>query len=431
MAVPGSKSATQRALLAAALARGTSRIRNALSAEDPQVLADALRALGASILASADGTLVVTGLGGLPRAQAPVSFDLRENGTAWRMLAAVVGLGRGQFRLDGRGRLPERPLGDLRSALAEAGAVVEFAGRVGCVPCQITGCDWRGVPAEFQLSVRDTSQGASGLLLALAAAGQPAVVQILGGAGNGYLRLTLQALVAFGANVVSAEVGADLVVSLLSMAPLVATQVVVPGDASAATFLMAAAVVTRSRVCITGLQPDDPHPDLGLCQDLARVGVRSEWTADGLLVTGADRRGGGGEFAGLDARPDAVPALVAALASCPGTWRLTGLGRLRSKESDRLAALVGGLQQFGVPARVLDADLELVGGGPMAGPVPRIDACGDHRIAMAFSVLALGRDGGGEIQGAGCVAKSWPGFFAALPQAVPGAVVTPVAGPAS
>jgi 3-phosphoshikimate 1-carboxyvinyltransferase len=197
---------------------------------------------------------------------------------------------------------------------------------------------------------------------------------------------------------------------------------------------MALAVVRRSTLQVRGLVRGDPHPDLALLEDLATIGLQYDWQGDGTLRL--DGRGvvGSGErrvFTELGARPDAVVPLAIALASVPGTHELRGLGNLRNKESDRLAALAENLRRAGVATLVVGDDLMVdgteLGRLPVGSEPAVIEVANDHRIAMGFSVLATARAGGLRIGEPGSVAKSWPGFFAALVAACPGCSV--VEGP--
>ncbi|MBP7676667.1 MAG: 3-phosphoshikimate 1-carboxyvinyltransferase [Thermoanaerobaculia bacterium] len=393
--IPGSKSLTNRALVAAALAPGRSELVDPLDCDDTRVLAAALGALGATVRRGARSWIVEGPLTGAPGGERTI--DVGPAGTPARFLLALLAALPGRFVLDGSPRMRERPMQPLVEALASLGARIEPLGREGFLPLRVEG----GTLGTGTLSIRSdvSSQFVSALLLASPAVAGGLDVRSAGRAASGaYVELTRQVLAVF------APEGRPT-----------PARYAVPADDSAACFPIAGALVSRGRVEIEGLDPASAQPDAVFRRWAADAGGTLRWEGTGeeavLVVEGSARRG---VEADVDPAPDAALPLAALVAFARGASRLRGVARLREKESDRLAAAEDLLVRAGAEARVEAESGEeslLVDG--LAGQPVRADfrAWGDHRVAMAAAVLALALPEGSTLDDPGVVSKSYPAFW--------------------
>lgn len=410
--VPASKSLTNRALATAALARGTSDLRNPLHADDTRLMAGAVETLGMPVEQREDAWLVHGSGGSIPADGA--SLHLGNAGTAMRFLTPVVALGRGRFVLDGTERMRERPMGDLLDALNSLGVRARSINGNGCPPVEIDADGLAG--GEVTLRGGISSQFLSGLLLASPCAREALTIRLDGPlVSRPYVQLTLDVMRRFGAGF--EEEGPE-VYRARAGTGYQGREFIVEGDASSACWWFAAAAVTGGRARVLGIPRDSHQGDLGYLGLLEEMGCRtSRVEVEGEEAIQVE----GGSLRGIDAdlgdMPDTAPALgaVALFASSP--TRVRGAAHLRAKESDRIAGLAAGLSALG--ARTEEhRDGLTIRPGPL-GPA-RLDPLEDHRLAMAFAVAGLGI-GGVEIQDPGCVAKSYPGFFDVLRERTAGA----------
>jgi 3-phosphoshikimate 1-carboxyvinyltransferase len=410
VSLPPSKSLTQRALIAAAMAGGESTLSQPLVAGDSQVLSTALTELGIPVRASAT-RWKVEGCGGrLPSSGA--QLDLENAGTAMRFLTPLVATGHGTFVLDGSARMRSRPMTDLLDALAALGVAARSMSGNGCPPIEIRAS---GLPGGI-VGVRGnvSSQFLSGLLLASPCAGSPMTLELTGRlVSSPYVDLTVDLMKRFG---VEFDLDGPERYRVRSAAAYSARSYTVEGDASSACWWMAAAAITGGRIRIEGITRKSRQGDLRFMDLMEEMGCRCRWDRsaggeDGIIMEG-------GSLHGIDAdlgdMPDTAPALgaVALFASSP--TRIHGAPHLRDKESDRIAGLASGLGALG--ARTEEhRDGLTIRPGRLRGCA--LDPLDDHRLAMAFSVAGLGI-GGVEILNPGCVAKSYPDFFKTLEKVV-------------
>ena len=399
--VPPSKSATNRALLLAALTEVPVEVVRPLASDDTAALRRCLEAMGAAVVATAEGLRVSGPLRGAR--DRVIELDAADSGTAARFLAAAAAATPGRFLLGGSPRLCERPVGELVEALRSAGARIAYRAREGCLPLDIEGGTLES--AEVVVDASRSSQFFSALLLAGVAVDGGLRVRAAGRIASGsYVATTLEVLRDFGHSV---EAGA--VVAVRRATP-VAARYETPGDYSSAVPFAAAVGAAGGEVTLTGLRWPSADADAGALPALERMGVRLVRGPEGLTATaerGASRAAAiaAGDF------PDAVPALAALAALSRGETVFSGVGHLRWKESDRLAALAELVSAVGGKAAVTDDALVVVGpAGEARGAATRIATYRDHRIAMAAGLLAL-RLPGLLIEDPGCVAKSYPAFF--------------------
>ncbi len=406
--VPGSKSITNRALVAAALASGESLLEGGLRSDDTQVMLDALRALGCRIDDAPDAWRVVGRAGSLASPEAPLFAG--NSGTTARFLTAAATLADGPVVIDGTARMRERPIQDLVDALVALGARVETVAapgsRPGCPPVRVEG---GGLPGgRAQIDATRSSQYVSAVLLVAPYATRAVDLAFLGGSlvSRPYVDLTLQVMRAFGA---AADWSAEGGLRVEAGHPYRGRPYAIEPDASAAVYPLCAAAIAGGRVRVTGFPQGSIQADLALLPILERMGCRVARRPDALEVSGPE-----GPLRGVDvdmnALPDAALALAVVALFAQGPTRIRNVANLRIKETDRLAALEKELSKLGASARSGSDFLEIEP-GPLRPAT--IDTYDDHRMAMAFALAGL-RIPGVAIRDPGCVAKTWPGYFALL-----------------
>jgi 3-phosphoshikimate 1-carboxyvinyltransferase len=405
--VPGSKSLTNRALVCAALAEGTSTVSGALVADDTAAMATALAALGAGIEGTDPTILAVTGTGGRLR-PGPLDLDMRMSGTTARFLAPVVALGTGDYRLDGAPSLRARPMGPVLDGVQALGARVTDHGEPGHLPLTIT-APGGATGGEVPVAGDASSQFVSGLLLAAPyAAGGVRLAVTTTLVSRPYVDLTAAVMAAFGVDVVPSG-PAEAPVFTVPPGRYRHTDYRVEPDASAAAYLLSAAALVGGRVTVTGLGAATRQGDARFADLLAAMGARVERTAHATTVVGTGRLAGLGAVDLAD-MPDMAPTLAVVAAFADGPTRVTGVGFIRGHETDRIAAVVHELGRLGVGAEAT-ADGFVVHPGPVRPA--EVATYDDHRMAMSFALAGL-RVPGVTIADPGCVAKTFPGFWRAL-----------------
>ena len=403
--LPGDKSISHRAALLGAMAEGETRVFNYSSAADCASTLACLRELGIAI--RRDGTRVTIASEGLPGWRAPAApLDAENSGSTIRMLAGALA-GR-PFRsvLTGDESLRRRPLERVAGPLRAMGATVLTTD--GRAPMTIEGGRLRGLVHDLPVA---SAQVKTALLLAgLQAEGTTTVREPAPSRDH-----TERMLPLFGVAVRREGLAA----SVEGGARLRGTDVAVPGDASSAAFLVVAALVLPdSEVRLDGvlLSPTRTAFVEVLRARGGRVEARLEASdpepVGSIVASSSSLHGTTVDPALVPSLIDEVPALAAAAAFAEGPFTVTGASELRVKESDRLAALAEGLSALGARVRELPDGLVVEGGAGLRGA--RVRSHGDHRIAMALAVLALAAEGPSEIEGADCVAVSFPEFFTVL-----------------
>jgi 3-phosphoshikimate 1-carboxyvinyltransferase len=415
LAAPASKSVTNRALLCAALAEGTSRLHGAAPSDDAQAMAVALAELGAGIDLGGPGRAVwtVTGTGGRPASPAR-PLDARLSGTTMRFLAAAATLTPAGATVTGAAPLLRRPVGPLVAALAALGAGIADAGD-GFPPVTASGGGLAGGGATVDAAA--SSQFASAVLLVAPYARQPVelTAERLGAAA--YVDLTAAIMRRFGAEVDPSGPGAGAgrggvaAWRVEAGRPYRATDLEVEYDASAAAHLLALAAATGGTVTVTNADPATLQPDAALPALLEAMGASV--TRDGARLTVRGPEALGPVDADLAAMPDQVTTVAALAALATGRSRIRGVAVTRGHETDRLAALAAELGKLGVAVTELPDGLAVAGPGPDRLRPARLATWGDHRMAMALAAVAA-RVPGVVIEDPACVAKTYPGFWADL-----------------
>lgn len=415
---PGSKSHTNRALVAAALADGDSRLTRPLVADDTARMIAGLQALGTGIVIE-DDAFVVTGTGGRlvqaggagPGGPGPggagaggagVMVDAGDSGTTLRFLTALATLARCPVTLTGSEALLARPIGPLVSAMRQMGCTLDD--RAGLPPVTVTPGPPRA--GRVEVDAATSSQYTSAVLLVSPYAGGEVEVATSQLGAGGYVDMTVELMRRWGAGV---EHRADTI-AVAGGRHYRGRAEEVAGDASAAAHLFAMAVATEGEVTVTNLRAASSQPDMGILDILTSMGV--DWHregADAVTVTGPPRL----HPVDLDlARtPDLLPVVAVLASLAVGRSVLSGLGVSRHHETDRVKAVATELARVGIVTEVGGEDggsLVIHGGAPQG--MATIQTYGDHRIAMAFAALGA-RLPYITIVGAGCVAKTYPLFW--------------------
>lgn len=409
--VPGGRSLTNRALVAAALAAGTSRLVGAGLSDDTEAMTDCLRALGAGIDVDATtATLTVSGVAGRPHG--PAQLFTRLSGTTSRFVTPAAALAPAPVRVDAAAPMRARPMADLLDAIRSLGVAVTEEGQPGHLPVTVT-----GPPTHREVAVGGTvsSQFLSGLLLAGGAMADGLEVHRTTDrlVSAPYVDMTRAVMAAFGV-VVADRGGGRLHVPAGGYR---ATTYAVEPDAASAGYLLAAAALTGGRVRVPRLPPAALQADAAMVEVLAAMGATVTRDARGTEVTGPRPgpdgrvRLRGGTF-DLTAFSDMAPTVAVLAAVADEPVEVTGVGFIRAKETDRIAAPIAELRRAGVDATETDDGFVVRPGGP--GPhAATFETYDDHRMAMSFALLGLIVPGVA-IRDPACVAKTYPGFFAAL-----------------
>jgi len=413
--LPGSKSISNRVLLLAALAGGVTRVKNLLDSDDTRVMLEALARLGVPIERRSRECTVLRGAGGAFPVKS-AELHLGNAGTAFRPLAAALALCGGEYRLSGVPRMHERPIGDLVDALRRVGARIDYLGKEGFPPLAIRPATIeRGNPVRVRGDV--SSQFLSALLMALPIAGSGARVEVEGELiSKPYVEITLNLMRRFGLEVSRLGWSSFAVPAGGYVSP---GDITVEGDASSASYFLAAGAISGlsggGPVRVEGVGANSIQGDVRFTEVLERMGAAISIGEDWIESSATPQSRARGKFSPFDEDfnhiPDAaMTAAVAALfASGPSTLR--NIASWRVKETDRITAMATELRKLGATIEEGADALRLV--PPAALRPATIDTYDDHRMAMSFSLAALG---GVRVRIADpeCVGKTFPEYFEVL-----------------
>ncbi|HID76065.1 MAG TPA: 3-phosphoshikimate 1-carboxyvinyltransferase [Planctomycetaceae bacterium] len=397
---PGSKSITNRALVCGALASGQSRLVGALDSEDTRVMIDSLSRLGIRVSHDPQRRIVqVAGCGGrIPVDRA--DLYVANSGTTVRFLTALVCLGHGTYRLDGTPRMRQRPIEDLLDALRQLGADARSEAATGCPPVLVHATGLRGGKAS--VSGKISSQFLSGVLLAAPCALTPVELEVTGRlVSRPYVKMTLEVMAAFGVEVQREDLRRFLVPA---QGGYRARQYEIEPDASAASYFFAAAAITGGTVTVEGLGRNSLQGDVRFCHCLARMGCHVAYHPRSITVRGGPLKG---ITVDMNAISDTVQTLAAVALFAQGPTTITGVGHIRHKETDRIAALATELRKLGAAVEERPDGLRIVPGKLRPA---EIETYQDHRMAMSFALVGLVQPGV-VIHDPGCTAKTYPQFF--------------------
>lgn len=402
--LPGSKSISNRALLLAALASGTSRLENLLESEDTHHMLVALDALGVPVR-RVDGHYEVDGRAGpLVRTPGRWALDLGLAGTAFRPLTAALTLGTGTFVLDGTPRMRERPVGDLVDGLAQLGADIRYLGAAGYPPIEVHGTGLAGGHVRMRGNV--SSQFLTSLLLCAPLARGRVTVEVTGiQVSKPYLDITVRMMRDFGATIAHEQFQRFVVEPHGYRSP---GRYLVEGDASSASYFLAAGAIRGPGMVVRGIGRDSVQGDVRFVEVLEAMGARVQ--QDAASITVAPPADGRLQAVDVDLNdiPDAAMTLAVLALFAAGTTRIRNVANWRVKETDRLHAMATELAKLG--ATVEEGPDYLCVTPPARLREAAIDTYGDHRMAMCFSLVALSGTPV-TIRDPGCVAKTFPDYF--------------------
>eukprot|EP01083_Nonionella_stella_P024209 66917_1 len=425
LAVPGSKSISNRVLLIAALGRGTCRIRGLLHSEDTQVMLDSLEKLGVSFEWEDQGAvLVMHGCAG--KLSAPSSeLYLANAGTASRFLTSACTLiESGEIILTGSKRMHERPVGDLVSALQDAGCSVACLGPAASLPLRVTGLPGGFPGGNLRLRATVSSQFVSSVLITAPYGRKETELQLEGGKAVSptYIDMTITLMKQFGISVTRPDEQTYVIPNGVYENP---PEFLVEGDASSATYPLALAAISGGTITVTNVGESSIQGDAGFANLLVRMGCSVTRTATSTTVSGPQvvTSTVSGQQTSLVAptgevdmgdMTDAFMTAAAVAAVARGTTRIVNIANQRVKECNRIEAMVTELRKCGISARELETGIEIVGDADRKFAHGAVINCyKDHRIAMSFAVLGARVDGV-VVSDKQCVDKTYPSFWDAI-----------------
>lgn len=403
--LPGSKSVSNRALLLAALAKGTTRLTNLLDSDDVRHMLNALQALGVHFTLSADRTVCeVEGQGGALKAEGALELFLGNAGTAMRPLAAALCLGSNDIVLTGEPRMKERPIGHLVDALRQGGADVEYLEQEDYPPLRLKG-GFRGGEVAVDGSV--SSQFLTALLMTAPLAENDTRIVIKGDlVSKPYIDITLNLMATFGVKVENEDYRAFHIRGQQQyQAP---GDYLVEGDASSASYFLAAAAIRGGTVKVTGIGRNSMQGDIRFADVLEKMGAIVEWGDDFIACTRGDLNA-----IDLDMNhiPDAAMTIATAALFAKGTTVMRNIYNWRVKETDRLAAMAIELRKVGAEVEEGHDFIRIT--PPAQVNFAEIGTYNDHRMAMCFSLVALSSTPV-TLLDPKCTAKTFPDYFEQL-----------------
>lgn len=415
--LPGSKSISNRALLLAALSNGKTTLKNLLDADDTQVMRNALRKLGVSVIDQANQVCVIEGCGGrFPVREADLFMG--NAGTAIRPLTAALAMQGGDYRLSGVPRMHERPIQDLVDGLRQVGAEIAYEQKAGYPPIQI-----KAAPIKITdiVKVRGdvSSQFLTALLMALPLVATESIrIEVIGELiSRPYIDITLKLMARFGVKVSCPDAQTFIIPAKKSEQVYSSPgELMVEGDASSASYFLALGAIGAGPVKVLGVGRNSIQGDVAFADALAKMGANIIATDESIEVSGVSNASG--KLAGitLDCTeiPDAAMTLAVVALFAEGQTRLNNIASWRVKETDRIAAMVTELKKLGAIVEegadyiTVEAPVKLA---DWKSPVSGIDTYDDHRMAMCFSLATFGPNAV-KINDPDCVAKTFPTYFA-------------------
>ena len=396
---PGSKSLTNRSLIVAALAQGSSHLTGALDCQDTRVMIDSLQSLGLTVSHDrVNHTIDINGCAG----RVPKASDdlwLENSGTSIRFLTAMCSLGEGRYRLDGNSRMRERPIGELVRGLRQLGVELQCELGTDCPPVVV---EARGLNAGIaHVPGNVSSQFLSALLMAAPYARGKVEVEVAGQlVSEPYIDMTLGVMARFGVSVQTPAEGRYHIEPQVYQAK----NYDIEPDASAASYFFAAAAITGGEVTVEGLSRWSLQGDVRFVDALERMGCLVHFNPDSITVRGRPMTG---IEIDMNAISDTAQTLAVVAPFASGPTKITNVGHIRFKETDRINALVTELRRMGLTVDEATDGLTI-----HPGPIQpaTIATYNDHRMAMSFALVGL-RAPGIEIANPECTEKTYPQYF--------------------
>lgn len=401
ISLPGSKSISNRVLLLSALSEGRTEIHDLLESDDTERMLDALKRLGVKVEIG-DASCVVEGTGGdFPVKNA--KLFLGNAGTAFRPLTAALAVSNGHYELSGVARMHERPIGDLVDALRQIGAQIGYLGNEGYPPLEIRPSKIDGNALSVKGSV--SSQFLTGLLMALPLLKRRIELNVEGELiSKPYIEITLSMMARFGVKV--ERKGWSQFVIPENSRYLSPGKIHVEGDASSASYFLAAGAIGKGPVRVYGVGKDSIQGDARFSDALEKMGARIEM-GQHWIEASAPEKGLQGIDIDCNAIPDAAMTLGVAALFAQGKTTLRNIASWKVKETDRIEAMAKELEKLGAKIEKGDDFLSIEAPGRL--DYAEIDTYDDHRMAMCFSLASFGTHV--RINDPECVAKTFPAYF--------------------
>lgn len=401
--LPGSKSLSNRALLLSALASGDTQLTNLLRSDDTRRMIDALRLLGTNISLSDDWKeCLIEGNGGLFLAERATELFLGNAGTAIRPLTAVLSLINQEFLIDGDEYMRERPIEHLIDALAQLGARAEYLGKPGCPPIKLFGGSVHG--GEVSIRGDISSQYLTALLMALPLASKDSHISVIGEqVSKPYLDITLGMLDEYGVKATHENYQSFSIAGNQSFTS--PGTYMIEGDASSASYFFGAAAISGGPVRVHGLGKNSVQGDYQFLDTIEQMGASVDRQGTFTDVSAGKLRG---IDVDLNHIPDAAMTIAAMALFAEGKTTIRNIYNWRVKETDRMHAMSEGLRRLGAKVETTDDSITI--DPPTAIRAAEIDTYADHRIAMSFSLAALG-DAPITINDPDCTKKTFPNYF--------------------
>ncbi len=415
-AVPGSKSITNRALLLAAMANGTSTLRGCMTSDDAVHFLTCLQTLGFPVAQTPDGNLgsqiTITGFGGeIPQKQAEIYVG--SAGTAARFLVAMLAFSDGEYTVQSSAQMKKRPMQPLIDALRDAGAEVTCLEEEGHFPLHILGAKGRAnIPDQFTVNIDQSSQFLSALLIAAGTLQKPASIRVVGTHGLSYVDLTASMMADFGVNVQKQDRDGQVFYLFSGKDCYHACRYAIEPDMSAAAYFYALAAVLGVQVTVQGVHPAMLQGDTAFLALLERMGCTLQEAEEITLQGPAGGALQGGFTVDMSAFSDQALTLAAIAPFADAPITITGIGHIRLQECDRIAAIVKNLTALGVPVEEREDAVTIHPAQPHGGDVETFD---DHRVAMSFALTGL-RTKGVRILDPACCRKTFAEYFTVLEQ---------------
>lgn len=409
--LPGSKSISNRILLLAALAHGITHVRDLLVSDDTDYMLKALTKLGVGISQTSENSYRITGVGGYFR-EKEASLFLGNAGTAYRPLVAVLALMNGHYRLSGVARMHERPIGDLVDALRQIGANITYLGNPGYPPLQINPVALEHEDIHLTVKGDVSSQYLTGLLMALPITGRKITIEVSGTLiSQPYVALTLAQMRKFG--VLVEQTAWRRFVLQAHQHYCSPGEIVVEGDASSASYFLAAGAIGGGPVRVQGVGSESVQGDVKFAEALEKMGayirMGANWIEASCPLNGTARRPLQAIELDCNHIPDAAMTLAVAALFAKGVTTLKNIASWRLKETDRLAAMSKELQKLGAGIEEGHDYLRITPPENSLAAGVAIDTYDDHRMAMSFSLAAFGVPV--RINDPDCVKKTFPEYF--------------------
>lgn len=413
--VPGSKSVTNRALLLAAMANGTSMLKGCLTSDDAVHFLECLKTLGFPVKEAPSeafgSNISITGYGGeIPKKRAEIYVG--SAGTAARFLAAMLAFSDGEYTVQSSEQMKKRPMQPLIDALRDAGAGVECLEEEGHFPLHIIGAKGKSVPDSFSVNIDKSSQFLSAMLIAVGTLGKKAEITVSGTHGLSYVSLTVEMMKSFGVSAEKTEADGQMKYRFSGEGGYRPLEYEIEPDMSAAAYFYALAAVLGASVAVRGVNRPMLQGDVEFLNVLEKMGceIREESKA-AVTVTGPEKgRLRGGFCVDMSAFSDQALTLAAIAPFADAPITITGIGHIRFQECDRIRAITENLAALGIRTDEKPDEVTVYPGVPGGCEIETYE---DHRVAMSFALTGL-RTEGVRIVNPSCCKKTFAEYFTVL-----------------